>query len=119
MAQGNRLERLTGLIQAALAEILQQEVEDLRFNMITITTVGLARDLSSAKIFVSVWDETKAEETLDALNHSAKYLRFKLAHAVKLRVVPDLKFVYDDSIVRGHHISSLINAALKDTKSDE
>jgi ribosome-binding factor A len=116
MAQGNRMQRLTGLVQSTLAEILQTEAEDSRFNMVTITSIGLARDLSSARVFVSVWDEAKAKETIVALNHASKYFRFKLAHAMKLRVVPHLKFVYDDSVARGHHISFLINAALKNTK---
>lgn len=118
MAQGNRMQRLTGLVQTALADIIQKESKDMRFSLVTITHVGLARDLSSAKVFVSVWDESKADETVNALNHASKYLRYTLAHAIDLRVVPELKFVYDDSTVRGHHISSLINAALKNKKTD-
>jgi len=119
MAQGNRMQRIAGLVQTTLAEILLKETEDSRFHAVTITSVGLARDMSSAKVFVSVWDETKATETVAALNKAAKFLRYALAHSkIEMRIIPELKFVYDDSIVRGSRISSLINAALKDTKPD-
>ena len=81
--------------------------------MITITGVNVSHDLAYAKIFVSVLEEDKAKETLVALNNAAKYLRYSLANAIELRVTPELKFVYDDSSVRGSRITSLINSALK------
>jgi ribosome-binding factor A len=111
--RNNRSKRINDLIQTALAEIIQREAKDLRFGMITITDVSVTHDLAHAKIFVSVLDDSKAAEVLAALNNAAKYLRYSLANAVELRVTPELKFIYDDSIVRGHRISSLINNALK------
>lgn len=108
-----RGQRINDLIQNTLAEILQREAKDLRFGMVTVTGVTVAHDLSHAKVFVSVLEEDKAVETLAALNNAAKYLRYLLANAVELRVTPELKFVYDDSTVRGTRISSLINTALK------
>ena len=119
MAQGNRLQRVAGLVQTTLADILLKETEDSRFQMVTITHVSLARDLSSAKVFVSVWDDEKAVETVKALNNATKYLRHALAQSkIEMRVIPELKFVYDDSVMRGSHISALINQALKNTKSE-
>ena len=64
-------------------------------------------------MFVSVLEDDKATETLAALNNAAKFLRYELANAVLLRVTPELKFIYDDSSVRGSRISSLINDAFK------
>lgn len=115
----SRIQRIGDLIQTALAEILQREAVDKNFGIVTVTDVSVAQDLSHAKVFVSVLDETKAKETLKRLNEATKYLRYELAHAVKIRVTPELKFVYDDSTVRGNRISSLINDALKDNKSHD
>ena len=115
----NRNQRIADLIQTTLAEILQKNVEDTRFSMITLTAVEVAQDLSSAKVFVSVLDEEKVVETIAALNNANKYLRYLLANAIELRVTPELKFVYDDSVVRGSRISSLINDVLKDNKSSQ
>lgn len=115
----SRIQRIADLIQTALAEILQREAEDMHFGMVTVTSVNVSQDLSYAKVFVSILDDTKVKETIDTLNEASKFLRYELAHAVKLRVTPELKFVYDDSIVRGNRISSLINNALKENKSQD
>jgi ribosome-binding factor A len=109
----SRIQRIADLIHTALAEILQKEAKDLRFGLITITSVSVSHDLSFAKVYVSVLEDAKAVETVAALNKAAKYLRYMLANAIELRVTPNLKFIYDDSIVRGTRISSLINDALK------
>lgn len=115
MAKGyKRTQRIADLIQTALAEILQRDAKDFRFGIVTVTSVEVAHDLSFAKVFVSVLEEQKAPEIIAALNGAAKYLRYSLANAVELRVTPELKFIYDDSAVRGSHISSLINKALKE-----
>ncbi|MBV9576312.1 MAG: ribosome-binding factor A, partial [Gammaproteobacteria bacterium] len=65
---------------------------------------------------VLVDEEEKIKQTIQALNRSAKSLRYHLARAVDLRIVPELKFVYDDSTARGFHISSLIDKAVKNEK---
>lgn len=114
----SRIQRIGDLIQNALAEILQKEAEEMHFGMVTVTSVSVAQDLSHAKVFVSILEDTKVKETIKTLNEAAKYIRYELAHAVKLRVTPELRFVYDDSIVRGNRISSLINDALKDTDTE-
>ncbi len=115
MAKGyKRTQRFSDVIQTALAEILHKEAKDMRFGITTITSVDVAHDLSFAKVYVSVLDESKAKETVSALNKAAKFFRYSLAQAVELRTTPGLKFIYDDSCVRGHRIESLINSVLKD-----
>ena len=114
MAKGfKREQRINDLIQTALAEIIQRESTDLKLGMITLTGASVAHDLSHAKVFVSVLEEDKAKEMIGLLNNAAKFLRYELANAVELRVTPELKFIYDDSTVRGSRITSLINNALK------
>src|SRR3990167_2718664 len=111
----DRTQRVADLIQKALAPIILQEMPDKRFRLVTITGVTVSRDLSYAKIYVSVLldDENEINAIIGALNHSAKSLRHELAHAVELRITPELKFVYDESTAHGFHISNLINKAVK------
>jgi ribosome-binding factor A len=109
----SRTQRVSDLIQTTLASILQKESRDVS-SMVTVTEVEVSPDFSHAKVYVSVLNEEKAAATVAALNENSKHLRYSLANAIKLRVTPDLKFFYDDSTVRGSHISSLINSALKD-----
>lgn len=110
-----RSKRVADLIQKTLAQILLQDMNDNRFNLVTITGVEVSRDLSYAKVYVSVLvdDNEKIKQTVDALNRSAKGLRYQLAKAVELRIAPELKFVYDESTAHGFHISSLIDSAVK------
>lgn len=115
----SRIQRVADVIQTALAEILQREAAELDVGMVTVTGVDVSHDMSHAKVFVSVLDETTAKEAIKALNAAAKFIRYELAHAVTLRVTPELKFVYDDSTVRGSRISSLINDALKTKKNND
>lgn len=111
----DRTQRVADLIQKSLAQMLLQDMSDDRFHLVTITSVTVSRDLSYAKVFVSVLmdEEDKIKQTVLALNRAAKPLRYNLAHAVDLRIVPELKFVYDESTARGFRISTLIDAAVK------
>jgi ribosome-binding factor A len=109
-----RKQRVADVIQTALADILQKNEKDFRCGMVTVTNVDVARDLSLAKIFVSFLEDEKAVESLKILNNAAKSLRYELANAIKLRTTPELRFVYDDSSVRGHRINALINDAFKE-----
>jgi ribosome-binding factor A len=115
----NRKQRVNDLIQTELAAIIQREAKDLHVGMVTVTGVEVAHDLSHARVFVSVLEDDKVKETIDALNTATKFIRYNLANAVELRITPELKFVYDDSTVRGNRISSLINDALKNVPSDD
>jgi ribosome-binding factor A len=115
MAKSNkRKARVADVIQAALAEILRKDAKNFRLGMVTVTSVEVAPDLSFAKIYVSVLEEATAIATVKTLNQEMKYFRHQLAGAVKLRATPELRFIYDDSVVRGNRITSLINNALKE-----
>jgi ribosome-binding factor A len=115
----DRTQRVADLIQKSLATMLLQSMTDERFRLVTITSVTVVRDLSYAKIYVSVLmdEEDKIKQTIEALNRAAKSMRYHLAHEVDLRVVPELKFIYDESTARGFRISTLIDSAVK--KSDK
>ena len=87
----NRTQRLADLIQTALAEIIRKDERTSSLGMITVTGVEVARDLSFAKVFISVLQDEKAIEIVKKLNEEMKYLRYSLANAVELRVTPELK----------------------------
>jgi ribosome-binding factor A len=111
----DRTQRVADLLQKALAQILLQDMTDDRFRLVTITSVTVSRDLSYAKVYVSVlMDEAeKIKQTVASLNRAAKPLRYNLAREVDLRVIPELKFVYDESTAHGFRLSMLIDSAVK------
>lgn len=114
-----RQDRVGDLIQKTLAQLLIEDMSDDRFRLVTLVGVAVARDLGYAKVYVSVFmdDEAKIKQTVEALNRAAKSLRYHLARAIHLRIVPELKFVYDESTARGFHLSGLIDAAFKKSES--
>jgi ribosome-binding factor A len=114
----HRSDRVADLLQKTLAHLLLRKMGDERFRFVTITSVQLSRDLSFAKIYVTVLneDDTHIKEILRALNDAAKYLRHQIAQTVKLRIAPELKFIYDESTANGFRISALIDAAIKKEK---
>lgn len=113
----DRSARVADLIQKALATILLQEFDG--FGLITITGVTVSSDLSYAKVYVSVLsdEKDKIQEAVQALNRSAKEIRFSLAKEVKLRIMPELKFVFDEATAHGFHISNLIDSAINKKKN--
>ena len=111
----NRPDRVADSIQRSLARILLQEMHDARFRLVTITSVVVSKDLSYAKIYVSVLleEKEKIKTVIHALNRATSKIRYHIAREVDLRIVPELKFVYDESTEHGRTISNLIDAAIK------
>lgn len=112
-----RTERIAEQIQRELAELLRQEVKDPRVRMVTLTGVEVARDYSHAKIFYTTL-QGGDRAVQQGLERASGFLRSQLAHAMKLRVIPQLHFVYDASVERGSQLSQLIDEAIaSDEKS--
>ena len=114
----SRSRRVGEQIQRELAQLVQRELKDPRLGMVTISAVEVTKDLSVAKVYFTVLNPGHdVEETLKGLNHSIGFLRRELAHRMKLRVVPELRFQYDRSIEEGSRLSALIDAAVSQDKS--
>lgn len=113
----NRTQRVAAQIQRELAQLIQFEMKDPRVGLVTVSGVEVSRDLSHAKVYVTVLDQTRdIEGAVEALNHAAGYLRRELGKCVVMRVVPQLHFVYDASVERGANLSALIEAAVASDK---
>ena len=114
----NRSERVAGQLRRDLARLIQQEVKDPEVGFVSLSDVEVTRDLSHAKVFITVFDPEKAEQSLKALRRAAPFLRTRLAHALRMRHVPELHFLHDDSVEQGSHIDELIAKALHSDKDD-
>jgi ribosome-binding factor A len=118
----SRTERLGELIQRELAVLIQQEAKDPRLSMITVNDVVISKDLSNAKVYVTVLaDEATIKQNITLLNKMAGFLRSQLSRRIKARMIPELKFIYDKTVLEGNRLAKLIDQALaKDTskKSD-
>ncbi|TXT24621.1 MAG: ribosome-binding factor A [Gallionellaceae bacterium] len=112
-----RTDRIAEQIQRELAELLRLEVRDPRLRMVTLTGVEVTRDYSHAKVFYTTL-EGASEKVQHGLERAAGFLRSHLSHAMKLRVTPQLHFVYDASVERGARLSQLIDRAVAGDKGE-
>lgn len=110
MRKSSRSGRLGDLLQREISKLIRDEITDPRLGMVTISGVEVTDDLSFARVFVTVMEDTKRDASLDALNHAAGFLRTQLSKHLTLRVVPKLKFIYDNSLVTGSRMDMLLNS---------
>lgn len=111
-----KIERLNHTFMEEISQILMTEIKDEDIRFVTVTGVDITSDLSFAKVYVTVLDETKKEETLEALNGASHFIRGKLSERVEIRHTPELKFIYDSSIDYGNHIEDIIEKIHKEDK---
>ncbi len=104
-----KIERINHMIMEEVSKILMLEVKDERFKFVTITDCDTSNDLSYAKIYVTVLEEEKKEDTLKALNKASSFIRGELAKRIDIRNIPELKFYYDESISYGEKIDKIID----------
>ena len=108
---GYKINRVTSDIKIALSELLR-EVKDPRVSkLISIVKLDVSGDMSYATVYVSAIEgNDKTQESVKALNKSASgYLRRELGSRMKLRKVPELRFIADDSIEVSANISRIVN----------
>lgn len=113
-----RTDRVGQEIQKEIAMIIQREVKDPRLGMVTVSAVEVTRDLAYAKIFVTFFtlEGQNVEECITVLNDAAGFIRSLLAKRIKARIMPELRFVYDKSMVEGVRMSALVDKAVASDK---
>jgi len=114
MANTTRQYRVADQIQRELAQLIRDEVRDPRVSpFATICEVEVTSDLSLARIYISAVGDDEDSETVPALQKASGFLRRKLASLMKLRHVPELRFILDDTALRAENISRVINDAVE------
>lgn len=117
MARPNgRAQRVADFLRKELSSLILLELRDPRVGMVSITDVELSKDLAHAKIFVTVLGCDSVEEaaqSLQVLNQAAGFLRTEISKQSKMRSMPSLRFIFDDSVQRGHKMSMLIDQAIQ------
>ena len=114
-----RSDRVAGLIQQVLAELLQKQIHDPRLSTATITGVKVSRDLRLAKIyFATSGDPGLRQAALDGFEQARGFVKRELAQRMELRYMPDLIFFYDESIDYAARIEQLLKAAKQKDEGD-
>ena len=120
MREFKRTDRVADQLQQELAVLIQREVKDPRLGMVTVSGVNVSRDLGYADVHITLLgddDPERIRENLAVLKRAAGFPRSQIARRIKLRHVPELRFHYDESVARGHQLSSLIERAVESDRA--
>ncbi|MDR0217608.1 MAG: 30S ribosome-binding factor RbfA [Enterobacteriaceae bacterium] len=116
----SRTQRVAQEMQKEIAIILQREIKDPRIGMATVSGVEVSRDLAYAKVFVTFLnvlveghDSEMVNEGIKALNEASGFIRSLLGKAMRLRIIPELTFSYDSSLIEGMRMSNLVTTVVK------
>lgn len=112
-----RSRRVADLIKHEIGLFLKKEVQDPRLIHLMITSVDLSPDLKNAKIYYTVLNKNEIENTKLALFKAKGYIRSLLAEKTRLKYIPHIEFIYDDSVVRGQELSDLIDKVIREDES--
>ena len=110
-----RLQRVNQLIREEISHLIQRELKDPRLGFVTVTEVDVAKDLRTAKVYVSVLgSESQRASTFEGLNGVAAHLRGRIGRALRLRAAPEIEFRNDESIAHAAHIEQLLAQVRRD-----
>lgn len=115
-----KIDRLNKLFVEEISKIIYEEVKDNDIKLVTITDASITNDLSFAKVYFTTLDNDR-EKVLKALNKASGFVRTLLCDRVQIRKMPEIHFVYDESIEYGKKIEDIIerlNDGKEDSKTD-
>ena len=103
-----KIDRIESNMIKEISYILMTEVKDKNIRFVTITDCKVTNDLSFAKVYFTLLNEEYKEETLKALKNASGFIRKELALRLDIRHIPELEFIFDESIEYGKKIENII-----------
>lgn len=103
-----KIDRIASNFVKEISYILMTEIKDNDIKFVTVTDCKVTNDLGYAKVYVTVLNQERVNETMDALKNASGFIRHKLTDRVDIRHIPQLEFVYDESIDYGKKIESIL-----------
>lgn len=105
-----KTKRIASLLIEEISDILQNEVNDSDIRFVTITGCEVDADLTLAQVYCTVLDESKKDKCLHDLNEAKGFIKSELAkRKLEIRRIPDLRFIYDESIEYASRIEKIIS----------
>ena len=115
-----RSDRVASQIQREMAELIRLNVKDRSLGLITVSDAEVTRDLSVATLYVSfLGAKLETSACLKQLDTYRSLLRQALGKQMRLRVLPEIRFIFDDSLQRGHKMDALLKGLSDSQDPDE
>ena len=106
-------------MRGEISEILLKDLKDPRIGFVTITKVAVSDDLRQAKVYYSVFGGEKEKgDSFQGLESATGYIKRELGRRMRLKYMPEITFLFDDSLEYGAHIEELLRD-VKDTGEEQ
>lgn len=119
MGESNRIDKLNSEFQKEIYTAITRKIKNpLITEMVSVTAVDASKDLSSAKVYISIFS-TNAEKkkiTFEQILKDAKKIRYEVSQSMRVRYVPEFRFILDESMDYGDKMDKLLNDINKDKK---
>lgn len=115
----SRSERIADQIHKDIVVILRSKVKDPRIQWVTVNEVEVTKDNTLAKVYWTVLQDEKRIEVEKALEAAKGFIRSELSQGFKTYTIPQLKFIYDESMIRGSKILGILNQVKHDLGDKE
>jgi ribosome-binding factor A len=107
--ESRRLSRLGSQMQEEISDIIRRKLKDPRLGFVSITSAKVSADLSYASVYFSViGGESETARASACLEHAARFIRSELGRRLRVKRIPELRFFYDDSALRGARIEKIL-----------
>ncbi len=117
---GYKLNRITSDLKLALSDLMRQVKDPRVSSLLSIVKLDVSTDLSYATVYVSAIEGHDATaESVKGLKSASGFLRRELGARLKLRKVPELRFVADDSIAKSTNIASILDSLAEEDRKDD
>ena len=113
-----KIDRIESNMERQISYILANDIKDNNIKFVTITGCKVTNDLSFAKIYFTILNEKYKDETLKAVKNATGYIRHELASTLDIRHIPELDFIYDESIEYGKRIENIIENINEEDKAN-
>lgn len=103
-----KIDRLNNLFVEEISKILRTEIKDERINFVTVTSASITNDLYYAKVYVTVLNDDERDNIIKLLNKASNFIERELSHRIQIRRMPNITFLYDESIEYANNIEHII-----------
>ena len=105
-----RVNKLDSILQREISMIISKDINDPKLGFPTVTEVDVAPDLNTAKVYVSFLGKNyKKRDGIEALRRAKGHIKSELAKRIKIRKIPDLTFLVDDTLDKAERIEEILN----------
>lgn len=105
-----KIDRLNNSFVEHISRIIRTEIKDERINFVTVTAAKVTNDLSFAKVYVTVLNDKERDNVIKLLNKASNFIERELSKRIDIRKMPDITFVYDESLEYAANIENIIES---------